>query len=164
MLQETHQNQSLQKPSLENSIWYNGHLFSFLLNAKQTSGSFCLIHCHFRKGGEPPAHYHLNEDETFYLLEGQIRFHVGDKKFIAKPGDVVYAAKGIPHHFKIETETAKALLLISPAGIETFFSEFGVPAQSMELPEIPQGEPPAKFMQQMLKRAEELGIVWMPEF
>ena len=93
MLQETLQSPRLHKPILENAIWYNGHTFSFLLDAGQTAGAFVLLHCYFRKGGEPPAHFHTKEDETFYMLEGEIRFHIGDKKFIAKAGDLVYGPK-----------------------------------------------------------------------
>ena len=56
--------------------------------------------------------------------------------------------KDVPHHFSLVTDTAKALLLITPAGIETFFKEFSVPAQSLELPPIPEGQPPAEFLDQ----------------
>lgn len=164
MLQETLQSGKLQKPMLENSIWYNGHTFSFLLDADQTSGAFVLIHCYFRKGGEPPAHFHRNEEEIFYVLEGEIRFHIGDKNFIAKAGELAFAPREIPHQFSLITETAKALLLITPAGMETFFKEYSVPAQSLELPAVHKGEPPAAFLQNMMARATELGIVWMPEF
>jgi len=164
MLQETLQPVRLRKPILENAIWYNGHTFSFLLDAEQTAGAFVLFHCYFRKGGEPPAHFHTKEDETFYILEGEICFHIGDKKFTAKAGDLVYGPKTVPHSFSLVTDTAKALLLITPAGIETFFKEFSVPAQSLELPPIPEGQPPAKFLDNMMTRATELGIVWMPEF
>ena len=164
MLQETLQSTKLQKPTLENSVWYNGHTFSFLIDAEQTGGAFALMHVHFRKGGEPPAHFHKNEDEIFYVLEGEIRFHIGDKTFIAKAGELAYAPREVPHQFSLVTETAKALLMITPAGIETFFKEFSVPAQSLELPPIPEGHPPAIFLDNMLKRAVELGIVWLPEF
>ena len=146
MLQETLQPVRLRKPILENAIWYNGHTFSFLLDAEQTAGAFVLLHCYFRKGGEPPAHFHTKEDETFYILEGEICFHIGDKKFTAKAGDLVYGPKTVPHSFSLVTETAKALLLITPAGVETFFKEFGVPAQSLELPPIPEGQPPLNFL------------------
>jgi quercetin dioxygenase-like cupin family protein len=164
MLQETLQFAQLCKPTLENAIWYNGHTFSILLDTRQTAGAFALLHCYFRKGGEPPAHFHRIEDETFYILEGEIRFHIGDKKFTAKAGELAYAPKKTPHQFALVTETAKALLLITPAGIETFFSEFSVPAQSLELPPIQQGQPPAELFESMMKRATELGMVWMPEF
>lgn len=163
MLQEILQSIGHQKPSLENSIWYNGHTFSFLLDGEQTAGAFVIFHCYFRKGGEPPAHFHRNEDEVFYILEGEIRFHIGDKKFTAKAGELAYARKGTPHQFSLVTESAKVLLLITPAGMEIFFKEFGIPAQSLELPPLQEGQPPAEFIETMLKRATELGMVWMPE-
>jgi quercetin dioxygenase-like cupin family protein len=153
-----------QKPVLENSIWYNGHTFTFLLDGTQTAGAFALLQCYFRKGGEPPAHFHRNEDEIFYMLEGEIRFHIGDKKFTAKAGESAFALRGTPHQFSLVTETAKALLFITPAGIETFFKEYSIPAQSLELPPIQEGQPSSEFLETMSKRATELGMVWMPEF
>ena len=164
MLNETIQTGFLQKANVENSIWYNGHRFSFLLDSEQTAGTFSLMDCYFRKGGEPPAHFHKHEDETFHILEGEMRFHIGDKTFVAKAGETVFAPRGIPHQFTLMTDTAKALLMISPAGMETFFREYSVPAQSMDLPPLPEGRPPAEFFENMMKRAEELGMVWMPEF
>lgn len=164
MLQQTLQPGFVQKPSVQNSFWYNGHTFSFLVDAEQSANAFVLIHCYYRKGGEPPAHYHRNEDETFYVLEGEIQFRIGERKFIAQAGDVAFAPKEVPHHFSLVTETAKALLLITPPGFETFFKEFGTPAKSLELPPIPEGEPPAVFIDKMIARAEELGLVWMPEY
>lgn len=153
-----------QKPTVENSIWYNGNRFSYLVRAAQTRGAFVLFHCHFRKGGQPPGHYHTKEDETFYVLEGEMHFHIGENRFTAKAGDLVYAPKMVPHHFGLVTDTAKALMLINPSGMETFFEEFGKPAESLELPPVPEGQPPAQFFERMTKRAEELGMVWMPEF
>jgi hypothetical protein len=94
---------------------------------------------------------------------GERRFTIGDQTFTAKAGDTAYAQRGIPHHFTILTETAKALMIITPAGLETFFKEFSIPAQNLNLPPMMEGKPTAEFFDFMLKRAEELGIVWMPE-
>jgi quercetin dioxygenase-like cupin family protein len=164
MMQEILQSEGLQKPIIENSIWYNGHTFSFLLDATHTNGPFTLIHCYFRRGGEPPAHFHKKEDEMFYILEGEIYFHIGDNKFTAKAGELAYVPKGTPHGFSLVSETAKALLIITPPGIETFFKEFSTPAQSLDLPPLTEGKPPSEFFENMMKRAEELGLVWTPEF
>ena len=80
MLQTTIQSLAAQKPTLENSIHYIAHTFSFLATGEDTDGTFSLLHCHFRKGFTAPPHYHKLEDESFYLLEGEIDFHIGDKK------------------------------------------------------------------------------------
>ena len=163
MLAANLQTMSPQVPSLANSVHYIAHTFSFLATGKETDGSFALIHCYFRKGFMAPPHYHKLEDESFYLLEGSIDFHVGDKKFRAEAGAFILLPKNVPHHFNLVSETAKALLLISPAGFEVFFQEFGIPAQTLDLPPIPDSNPREEMFQAMHDRMIELGNVFMPE-
>lgn len=155
-------NSTGQKPALENSVHYIAHTFSFLATGRDTGNSYALLHCFFRKGFTPPPHFHQFEDESFYMLEGAIDFQAGEKKFRAGPGELAVLPKGIPHHFELVTDTAKALLLITPAGFETLFKEFGVPAQTLDLPPVPSNLPKELF-QKIHQRCEELGNVWMPE-
>ena len=122
-----------QKPTLENSVHYLAHTFSFLAAGEDTDNAYSLIHCHFRKNFFPPPHLHKYEDESFYILEGRIDFQAGDKKIRAAAGDLVVLPKGVPHSFNLVTDTAKALLLITPAGFETVFKEFGTPALTLDL-------------------------------
>jgi quercetin dioxygenase-like cupin family protein len=156
---------SAKKPTLENSVHYIAYTFSFLITGKDTNGAYSLTHCYFRggKGFTPPPHYHKFEDEAFYILEGEMEFHVGDKKFKAGAGEFVFLPRNIPHHFNIASNTAKALLLISPAGLEVFFKEFGTPAQTLDLPPVPDANPRVEEFMVMKKRMDELGIVLMPE-
>lgn len=149
-------------PSLENSVHYIAHTFSFLATGKDTGNAFSLIHCRFRKGFTPPPHLHELEDESFYIIEGIIDFQLGDRKVTAGPGELMVLPKGLPHHFNLVTDTARALLLITPAGFETVFKEFGEPAHTLELPPIPEKFPDGYF-QGIHRRCEELGNVWMPE-
>ena len=151
-----------QKPTLNNSIHYIAHTFSFLVTGEDTGNSFSLIHCFFRKGFTPPPHFHKYEDESFYILEGVIEFQAGDKKLIAGVGELIVLPKNVPHSFNLVTDTAKALLLITPAGFETMFKEFGEPAQTLDLPPVPDNLPKELF-QQIHNRCVELGNVWMPE-
>ncbi len=153
---------NLQKPTLENSVHYIAHTFSFLVTGKDTDNAYSLIHCFFRKGFTPPSHLHKHEEESFYILEGTIDFQAGDKKFTAVAGELVILPREIPHSFKLVTDTAKALLIISPAGFETVFKEFGAPAQTLDLPPIPDNLPKDLF-QKIHQRCIELGNVWMPE-
>jgi quercetin dioxygenase-like cupin family protein len=165
MQPETLQSTAAQKPTLENSVHYIAYTFSFLVSGKDTDGLFSLTHCYFREGKAfaPPPHYHKFEDETFYILDGRMEFHVGDKKFEAGAGEVVFLPKNVPHHFNIVSKTAKALLLITPAGIEIFFKEFGVPAQTLDLPPIPEYNPREEEFMLMKKRMDEFGMVLMPQ-
>jgi quercetin dioxygenase-like cupin family protein len=165
MLPADIQTMTAQKPTLENSVHYIAYTFSFLVTGKDTNGTYSLTHCYFRQGRQftPPPHYHKYEDEAFYLLEGEMEFHIGDKKFKAGPGEFVFLPRSVPHHFDIVSKTVKALLLITPAGVETFFRDFGIPAQSLDLPPIPESNPRAEEFQAMHKRMVEMGIVTMPE-
>lgn len=163
MLKTDLQSYSAQKPTLENSVHYIAHTFSFLATGKDTEGIFSLLHCHFRKGFTAPPHYHKLEDESFYMLDGEIDFHIGDKKVKAGTGDFVVLPKNVPHHFNLITETAKALMLITPAGFETFFREFGRPAQTLDLPPVPTENPRKEMFDAMHDRMIELGNVFMPE-
>jgi quercetin dioxygenase-like cupin family protein len=151
-----------RKPTLENSVHYLAHTFSFLATGEDTDNAYALIHCFFRKGFTAPAHFHKYEDESFYMLDGVIDFQAGDKKTRSGKGDLVVLPKEVPHSFNLVTDTAKALLLITPAGFETLFKEFGTAAKTLELPPLPENLPKELF-QQIHQRCIELGNVWMPE-
>jgi quercetin dioxygenase-like cupin family protein len=60
-------------------------------SAETTSGRFTIF-----EENEPvdtPLHIHQNEDELFYVLEGEHVFQVGDQEFHAGPGGVVFATR-----------------------------------------------------------------------
>ena len=151
-----------KKPTLENSVHYLAHTFSFLATGEDTDNAYTLIHCYFRKGFTPPAHFHKYEDESFFMLEGIIDFKAGDTNIRAEAGELVVLPKQVPHSFNLLSESAKALLLITPAGFEKVFKEFGVPAKTLELPPIPDNLPKDLF-QKIHQRCIELGNVWMPQ-
>jgi mannose-6-phosphate isomerase-like protein (cupin superfamily) len=65
-----------------------------------------------------PLHLHHHEDEAFYILDGQIRFRRGDEVFTAKPGEFVFGPREVPHCYKVLDGGARALVLITPAGLE----------------------------------------------
>ena len=131
-------------PDLENSYWYIGHLMSTLISSKDTNGSFSLIHGYEIKGLEPPPHIHTKEDESFYLLSGEINYAVGDEVFKAKKGDWIFLPRMIQHSFQVQTETAEVLMHLSPGGFEDYFREMSEPARDLVIPPRPQGPPDVK--------------------
>jgi mannose-6-phosphate isomerase-like protein (cupin superfamily) len=62
----------------------------------------------------PPPHVHHGEDETFYVLDGVLRFVIGTEEFEAEPGALVHAPRGVPHRFTVATPTARILALVTP--------------------------------------------------
>ena len=93
------------------------------VSGKDTAGSFFLFeHARMGKGG-PPRHFHYEQDEWFYALEGEFAFEVGDEKFTLKPGDSLFAPRMVPHVWAYVGDTPGTLLLaVQPAGsLEEFF-------------------------------------------
>ena len=144
------------RQSLDQSVWYNGQLMTFLVTAEDTQGKFALIESVARKGNVPPPHIHHREEETFYVLEGEMTFSVGGKTIKATPGTMVCLPRDVVHSFVIDSEQLRALILLTPAGFEGWFKEFSVPAQAMTLP--PADEPGYRDVQKMLDAASQYGI------
>lgn len=72
-------------------------------------------------GVEPPMHVHRNEDEWYYLLDGEVTFHVGPDTYRGRAGSFVFFPRAVPHTFTIETPAARMLLLNAPGGFERMF-------------------------------------------
>ena len=72
----------LSNATPDNSRAIPGALFHFLATGKQTNSQFSLMYIEVHKGNEPPPHTHRNEDENYYILEGHIKFWVGNETFL----------------------------------------------------------------------------------
>lgn len=144
------------RKSLEHSVWYTGWLLTFLATGEDTGGQFALMEQMARKGNVPPRHIHHREDETFYVIEGEMTFSIGDRTIKATPGTMVFAPRDIPHSFTIDSEQVRILVQVAPAGAEKFFKACSVPAPSMTLP--PPAEVPYSEIQKMMALAPEYGF------
>ena len=79
------------------------------------------------RGSGPPLHLHHNEDETFYVLEGEVTVQVGDERIDLNAGDYLFGPRGIAHTYIVRSERARMLVTASPGGIEEALRLFGVP-------------------------------------
>ena len=148
--------------SLDRSVWYNGWLMTFLATGEETQGQFALIEAVGRRGDVPPPHIHHREEETFYVLEGEMTFSVGGQTIKATPGTMVCQPRDVWHSFVIDSEQLRLLILVTPAGFERWFKEFSVPAPAMTLP--PADEPAYGEVQRMLEAAPRYGLEFaLPE-
>jgi len=92
--------------------------------AATTNGAFGLIENLMPPGFASPYHVHKNEDEAFYVLEGEIAFVVDGKWMVGGPGAYAFGPRNLPHGFKVVSDTpARFLLLATPGGFEGFVSE-----------------------------------------
>ena len=101
-----------------------GDTYRFLVTGAESGGAYFAMEAFAPPGGGPPLHVHRNEDETFYIVEGQIDIVLGEETVTAGPGDFVNVPRGTVHRFHNSgTAAARMILTFSPAGIEHFFAE-----------------------------------------
>jgi hypothetical protein len=79
-------------------------------------------------GGGTPPHMHSREEEGFYILEGEIKFMIGEQRLVATAGMFANMPVGTPNSFRNESsKPAKMLISVAPAGLEGMFFYVGVP-------------------------------------
>src|SRR4051794_35123819 len=75
------------------------------VSGEDTNGEVLLFeHREMGKGG-PPRHVHFEQDEWFYVLQGDYAFEIGEEKFRLKAGDTIFAPRGVPHGWANVGET-----------------------------------------------------------
>ena len=73
--------------------------------------------------GGPPLHIHPEQDEWFYVIEGDYLFQVGKDKYQIKAGDTIFLPRKVPHAFVQLSEKGKMIVSYLPAGqMEVFFA------------------------------------------
>ncbi len=98
---------------------------AYKVSSQDTNGGLFLFEqVSLRKGG-PPRHLHHNQEEWFYVMEGEYVFEVGEERMRLRPGDSLLAPRKVPHVWAYVGESAgKILIGFQPAGkMETFFQE-----------------------------------------
>ncbi|GAA4442531.1 hypothetical protein GCM10023091_29540 [Ravibacter arvi] len=119
---------------------YNGGYFKTLLSPAQTGGEMALLDMVLPRGAEPPPHVHEREDETFYILDGTVQFVVDGVVHTLTTGAALFAPRRIPHYFRILTDSAHILALMTPGDLWNYFIEFSEPGG--ETPRITVPQPP----------------------
>jgi mannose-6-phosphate isomerase-like protein (cupin superfamily) len=114
-----------------------GELAIIHVSGKETGGRFSLVELYATREGEVPLHVHHNEDEGFYIIEGEMTFYIGDRTVKGKAGDFVFAPKDMPHRYTVDNPGhARVLMTFSPAGFEGFVRATSEPATSMTPPPV----------------------------
>lgn len=111
---------------------------AFKVTTPNPSDLFILENTFLAKGG-PARHLHYDQEEWFYVLEGEFLFEVGADHFQLHPGDSLMAPRQVPHVWAFVGEAhGRILVAFLPAGkMEAFFREVtranAMPPQDPEL-------------------------------
>ena len=142
--------------SLE-SFGLRGGVTTLLTDGEDTLDQYTVFDYLLPPGGGPPPHIHNNEDEAFYILDGEVSFQVGNQTFVGTPGDLVAYTGEEVHAFRnMGTEPARMLVLTAPAGIEDLLRQTSQPVE--DISNVPPDDIP-KFTE----LAPEFGLEIYPE-
>ena len=107
------------KPSPEEDLY-------FKMTGEDTNGRFDYVEGTIRHLGGPPMHVHHFQDETFYVVEGALRFKVGEETFDLGAGDFAYIPRGVAHAYvNVGQEPVRGLGIFAPGGFDAFMDEVG---------------------------------------
>jgi quercetin dioxygenase-like cupin family protein len=142
--------------SISNSVAYGNGVVSVLLDRQDTGGVLSVMEVVARPGTEPPYHIHEREDETFVLLEGRVSFMVDGEVFELSPGETIFLPRQVPHTFRIRSESARAILTVTPSGFEDYFRTLGHSVEALAIPQP--APPPAGFFEKIAKTSAQFGV------
>ena len=114
-------------------LWFLGTLATIKVPGEASGGRFALIEFLFPHGASPPLHTHP-QDESYVVLEGRLTIQAGDERFVLEAGGAAVVPMGVAHTFRVDTDTARVLVLSTPAGLERVIRDGSVPASSATLP------------------------------
>jgi quercetin dioxygenase-like cupin family protein len=102
-----------------------GGPLTFKVRGEQTNGALAVFENVIPPGQGPPLHTHANEDESWYVIEGDLRFKLAGELHRASAGTFVFVPRRTPHCFQnVADAPARILVTFTPAGMEHFFDRF----------------------------------------
>ena len=147
-------------PGEGRSFWLLGELYTAKALGEDTDGAFAFVEATTPSEAGPPPHIHSREDETFWVLEGELEFMVGNGTVRAPAGSLVHAPKGVAHAYRnVGTTPARYVAMIRPAGLEKFFEEVSEPAEDPSAPPPVHGQ---KVIEKILAVAPRYGLRMLP--
>lgn len=116
-------------------FWFLDSLAHIRLSEKDGSDGISVIEFLAPQGSSPPLHVHHDEDEIFHIIDGKLRVLVDGEERTFTRGDTAIGPRGKPHTFRVESETARFLIVTRKGLFEQFVRAMSRPADSNGLPE-----------------------------
>lgn len=101
----------------------NSNIIDLKISGKDTNGDLALFEqTSISQGRGTPLHVHHNQDEVFYVIDGQYYFQVGEDKYQLSVGESIFLPRKVPHAWTQVSEKGKMTMTFQPAGkMEEFF-------------------------------------------
>jgi len=103
-----------------------GVVMKRLVSGEQTEGQFCLFENRSDGQTKTPIHVHADDDETIYVLEGQLTAVVDGEARTLSPGESIFLKRGVPHQLmSAGHHPVRYILIGTPSVFEQFLAEGG---------------------------------------
>ena len=113
----------IRGPHDDTGVELAGHPMAFLVTGKDTKYTSMFdwtIPPQFSTG----RHVHRVQEETFYVIEGECEWQIGEETIRALPGTFVFIPPGVPHNIaNVADKPARVIMTVSPPGHEHYFEE-----------------------------------------
>ncbi len=118
------------------AIWFNGALMKVKSPSEWSDDAFSLVEVAIERGRATALHADPSH-ETFYILDGELLFHVDGEERRGRVGDTLAIRRGVPHAFVALSALARFLVLNTPGGHDRFFRAGGHPATDGDFANAP---------------------------
>lgn len=103
---------------------YPNAMYRIIIGGNQTSNQFTIVEGLVYMNEGSGNHYHVNEDETFFVINGTLQFYVDGDQFCARAGATVYIPRNATQSLRnLNSKPVHIQILFAPAGIEKYLEE-----------------------------------------
>jgi len=121
------------------------------ISSRDTNGAFAVFEGRTMPLEGPPLHRHRDQDESWYLVDGEYSFEVDGEEIYASAGATVFAPRGSSHSFQnVGNQPGRMITTVVPGGLDLFFEDIEKVAPRGAIPE------PAKLKPVFEKHHQEL--------
>lgn len=113
----------IRRPGEGKSVKLAGQPMDFLVTGNDTRHT-SMFEWTIPPGFSTGLHVHRVQEETFYVLEGECDWQVGNERVHATPGTYLFLPPGVSHNIGNNSDKiARVLMTVSPPGHEHYFEE-----------------------------------------
>jgi mannose-6-phosphate isomerase-like protein (cupin superfamily) len=138
-----------------------GVVMKRLVSGKQTEGQLCLLENRSDGQTKTPIHVHANDDETVYVIEGELTAVVNGEVRTISTGESMFLRRGIPHQLMNPgNRPVRYILIGTPSGFEQFLAEGGRELRKGEVA----GPPRPADIERLKAAAPKFGITFLRDW
>lgn len=103
---------------------YPNAIYKIIVRGNETSNQFTIVEGIVYINEGAGNHYHINEDETSFVINATLQFYVNGDQFCAQAGTTVYIPRNATQSVRnLNTKPVHIQILFAPTGIENYLEQ-----------------------------------------